>query len=122
MPAPGDAPHIVFVYGTLKRGQVRHAGLAGQRFVGEARTLPRYRMVNLGTFPALVEGGTGSIVGELWSVDAACLARLDYIEAVADDRYRRTRVWLAPPHEQVAAEAYFYTADVSRLPDHGEVW
>lgn len=113
---------IIFVYGTLKRDQVRHFALAGQRFLGEARTLPRYRMVNLGSYPALLEPGTLAVVGELWEVDAACLARLDHVERVADQMYCRTRVALAPPHEAIVAEAYVYLADCSSLPDHGEVW
>ena len=31
---------LLFVYGTLKRGCRNHANLVGQRFVGEARTVP----------------------------------------------------------------------------------
>ena len=119
---PELRPTVVFVYGTLKRGHERHFALADQKFLGEARTLPRYRMVNLGSYPALTEGGASGIAGELWEVDAACVALLDKIEAVADAEYRRARVLLASPHEGVVAEAYFYCADVSALPDHGEVW
>jgi gamma-glutamylaminecyclotransferase len=113
---------IVFVYGTLKRGHVRHFALAGQRFLGEARTRPQYRMVNLGSYPALIECGSAGVVGELWEIDANCLALLDHVERTADLMYRRTRVALAPPHEAVVAEAYFYLADCSTLPDHGDVW
>jgi gamma-glutamylaminecyclotransferase len=114
--------HVVFVYGTLKRGHERHFALADQQFIADARTLPRYRMVNLGTYPGLVEGGSTAVAGELWAVDAACLARLDDIEGVAEALYRRALVHLAPPHTNIAAEAYFYNADVSALPDHGDVW
>jgi gamma-glutamylcyclotransferase (GGCT)/AIG2-like uncharacterized protein YtfP len=117
-----DACTVVFVYGTLKRGHERHFALAGQRFLGEARTLPRYRMVNLGSYPALIEGGAWGIAGELWEVDAACLALLDEIEGVAESEYRRARVFLASPHQDWVAEAYFYCADVSVLPDHGDAW
>jgi gamma-glutamylcyclotransferase (GGCT)/AIG2-like uncharacterized protein YtfP len=113
---------LVFVYGTLKRGQVRHFALARQRFLGEAKTRPLYRMVNLGSYPALTEGGTSAIAGELWEVDAPCLALLDEIESVADSYYRRGAISLAPPHDDLIVEAYFFDADVSDLPDHGEVW
>lgn len=113
---------LVFVYGTLKRGQVRHFALAGQRFAGEARTRPLYRMVNLGSYPAIVEGGASAIAGELWEVDAACLALLDEIESVAEAYYRRGPVSLAPPHDDLFVQAYFFDADVSDLPDHGDVW
>ena len=117
-----DARHVVFVYGTLKRGHVRHFALAGQRFLGEAKTLPRYRMVNLGSYPAIVEPGSFAISGELWEVDVACLALLDEIESVAESEYRRGSILLAPPYDDLFVEAYFYDADVSSLPDHGEVW
>ena len=119
---PLPARSLVFVYGTLKRGQVRHFALKGQRFVGDAKTRPHYRMVNLGSYPALIEGGSSAIAGELWEVDAACLALLDEIESVAEAYYRRGVVSLAPPHDDLRVEAYFFDADVSDLPDHGEVW
>lgn len=121
-PSPDGPRSIVFVYGTLKRGHVRHFALAGQRFLSEARTLPRYRMVNLGSYPAIVESGSSPIIGELWEVDAACLALLDEIESVAQSEYRRRQIALAPPHDDLFVEAYFYDADVSSLPDHGEAW
>jgi gamma-glutamylcyclotransferase (GGCT)/AIG2-like uncharacterized protein YtfP len=113
---------LIFVYGTLKRGHVRHFALAAQRYLGEATTRPRYRMVNLGSYPALIEGGSSAIVGELWEVDATCLALLDEIESVADSYYRRGSVALAPPYDDLSVEAYFYDSDVSDLPDHGESW
>ncbi|TAG31979.1 MAG: hypothetical protein EAZ36_02825, partial [Verrucomicrobia bacterium] len=33
-------PHLVFVYGTLKRGGSNHAFMVGQRFIGLARHAP----------------------------------------------------------------------------------
>lgn len=119
---PSNCRTVVFVYGTLKRGHERHFALTGQRFLSEARTLPQYRMVNLGTYPAMTEGGARGIVGELREVDTACVALLDEIEAVAEAEYYRGRVLLAAPHQDLLAEAYFYGADVSALPDHGEAW
>ncbi|HEV7281037.1 MAG TPA: gamma-glutamylcyclotransferase family protein [Pirellulaceae bacterium] len=122
--SPSRLPTIslIFVYGTLKRGQVRHFALAGQRLLGDAKSRPRYRMVNLGSYPALIEGGASAIAGELWEVDATCLALLDEIESVAEAYYRRGEILLAPPHDDLIVEAYFFDADVSSLPDHGEVW
>jgi len=34
----------IFVYGTLKRGGRNHHFMAGQQFVGEARTAPGYTL------------------------------------------------------------------------------
>ena len=114
--------NTVFVYGTLKRGHCRHFALADQRFVTAARTLPLYRMVNLGSYPAITESGTTSVTGEVYEVTDDCLALLDDIESVADAEYRRAPVRLVPPHDTVQAEAYFYCADLSSLPDHGDTW
>ena len=85
------AAHLIFVYGTLKRGFCRAHLLTGQQFLGEARTQPLYRMFNCGTYPGLklVPKDGLPIVGELWSVDSECLARLDREEGVAEGLYRR---------------------------------
>ena len=119
--------YLIFVYGTLKRGFCRAHFLAGQSFLGEARTLPRYRMYNCGTYPGLkpVEDGL-SIVGELWSVEEACLARLDQEEGVAEGLYSRAVIELARPLPEpvrdTPVEAYFYRPSVAGFPDCGEQW
>ncbi len=77
-------PHLIFVYGTLKRGFPNHALLDGARFVGEATTLERYPMIVQGRYfsPVVIpEAGTGHhIVGEIWEVDDERLAALDELE------------------------------------------
>ena len=45
----------LFLYGTLKRGQRNHHFLAGAECLGAARSLSRYRLVEVGPFPGLVE-------------------------------------------------------------------
>jgi gamma-glutamylcyclotransferase (GGCT)/AIG2-like uncharacterized protein YtfP len=75
-----DAAAAVFVYGTLRQGEPNHALLASARFVGEARTPPAYTLVDLGSYPAMTDGGTSAVTGELYLVDAATLARLDELE------------------------------------------
>jgi len=115
----------LFVYGTLKRGDVRAPLLAGQTFLGEARTAARYRLFNTGDYPALVDAGPlgvagRSILGELWQVDADCLARLDEEEGVDEGLYARRTVALIEPAEP--AESYFFLLPVNGLPDCGERW
>ncbi len=120
--------HWIFVYGTLKRGLCRAGFLAGQHFWGEARTLPRYRMYNCGTYPGLklsAENGL-SIIGELWQVDDECLARRDREEGVADGLYVRHAIELAhtsgEPLPDLLIEAYFYVPGVAGYPDCGDCW
>lgn len=86
------AEHLVFVYGTLMRGQVNHPWLAGARADGEAR-LPGALLHDLGPFPMAV-AGAGVVHGEVYAVTAADLARLDRLEG-HPRLYRRRRMALA---------------------------
>jgi gamma-glutamylaminecyclotransferase len=77
-----DAKHVVFVYGTLLRGEANHAVLRGARFLGTARTTPGYELLDLGEYPAMRAGGATAVEGETYAVDPAHLAELDRFEDV----------------------------------------
>ncbi|MBM3865165.1 MAG: gamma-glutamylcyclotransferase [Verrucomicrobia bacterium] len=115
---------LLFVYGTLQRGRVNHGQLAGQRYLGPARTVPGFRLHDLGGYPGLVPHPATPIgvTGEVWAVEAAALARLDAFEGVGEGLYRRGSVPLAAPYEGEVVEAYFPLADVSGRPVVGETW
>jgi gamma-glutamylaminecyclotransferase len=115
------ATALLFVYGSLKRGQHNHRLLRGQTFVAEAATLPRYRLLDLGPYPGLVQAAAGGrpIRGEVWRVDAATLARLDRFEGVPH-LYDRRPVELADGPQ--AVEAYFYNRDAAGYPECGTSW
>lgn len=120
---------LVFVYGTLMRGECRHAALADQEFLGTAVTQPHYRLYDCGSYPGLVEAAIDSgnrIAGEVWRVSADCLARLDEIEEVDEGLYMRGTVALEkfPSDSQFEGpvEAYFYRQDVSTFEDLGTGW
>ena len=115
----------LFVYGTLKRSECRAHVLAGQDFLAIARTQPRYRLLHCGDYPALVEASLPQrgvrVEGEVWSVDSACLARLDQVEGVSEGLFARREITLLNwPDEPV--EAYFYTRSIDGLRDCGERW
>ena len=116
----------VFVYGTLKTGLELAYLLAGQEFIGPARTRPSFRIASLGDgeYPGLYMSRDAgrSIHGELWFVTPECLAELDRVEGVAEGFYARRPIGLLPPHESAGAHAYFYLGDVSGLPDGGTCW
>jgi gamma-glutamylaminecyclotransferase len=113
----------LFVYGTLKRGQSRHRFLAGQKFIGAARTKALYRLYNLGEYPGLVPAADGvSIEGELWDVRPAQLEVLDREEGCDAGLYRRHKVVLAEPHDRLCAVTYFYQESVRGRPDCGNRW
>ena len=113
---------LLFIYGTLKRGHSRAASLIGQQFLGEARTLARYRLFDCGSYPGLVESDDGlEINGEVWSVDQSCLKQLDVIEAVEQGLYRRGAVELQSAYDS-QVESYFYLLPVGTLADCGDLW
>lgn len=71
---------MVFVYGTLLRGQPNHRLLHGARFVSRDQTKARFDLVDLGGFPAMMDGGKSAVVGEIYAVNSPTLAMLDRLE------------------------------------------
>lgn len=113
----------LFIYGTLKRGHSRAGNLVHQEFLGESKTVARYRMFDCGSYPGLVEHENGiEIIGEVWSVDEDCLRQLDLVEAVDQGLYRRATIQLQPPFGSHSVESYFYLLPVEGLPDCGACW
>jgi len=114
----------LFVYGTLKKGGSNHHFLAGQTFLGSAQTRPGYTLYSLGSYPGLVASpaDTSGVSGELWSVDAPCLARLDVLEGLADGLYRRATIELISPATPSIAETYYYCRSVSGRSALGSTW
>ena len=68
------------MYGSLLRGLRNHRLLERSRFIAADRTRPAFSLRDLGSFPGMVAGGTTSVIGEVWEVDAATLTRLDRLE------------------------------------------
>lgn len=96
-PAPGLTR--VFVYGSLLSDLHNHQHHLGRAVsVGPARTARGWALFSCGAFPAMVERISDErVVGELYDVTAAELARLDRLEGIdADDpergHYQRVRV------------------------------
>jgi gamma-glutamylaminecyclotransferase len=85
---------LLFVYGTLLRGEANHPLLEGCRFLREVATGPGFELVDLGEFPGMVKGGRGSVQGELFSVPRDRFVALDALED-HPRTYWRTSVELA---------------------------
>jgi gamma-glutamylaminecyclotransferase len=116
----GDSKSILFAYGTLKRGQRNHRLLAGQDFLAEATSAPRYRVFDLGDYPGMVgdeENGL-AVRGELWAVGECCLAELDDFEEVPDWFLREPIE--VDGYEQVWA--YYLNAPVPEGAKSGDRW
>lgn len=111
----------LFVYGTLKRGQKNHHFLAGQEFIGEAATMPLYRLYALGWYPGLVldvDDGL-EVQGELWAVDDDALAKMDAFEGVPD-LFARQDVAVRDHFETV--QAYLFNQTVPDGALSGDEW
>lgn len=124
-------PHLVFVYGTLKRGGPNHALLAGQTCVGPARLAPGHALYSLGEYPGLVAepASPDRVIGEIWAVDAVGLAALDELEGLAEGLYARLPAvldeWpdsLTADARFVAVQVYVYLRDVTGRPRLGDTW
>jgi gamma-glutamylcyclotransferase (GGCT)/AIG2-like uncharacterized protein YtfP len=95
---------LLFVYGTLRRGAKNHAWMNGARYAGSARTAACYELVDLGSYPAVVEGGSTAVEGELYEVNDTHVASLDAFEDVPTLYERKlVQMALAPPQP---VEAY----------------
>lgn len=75
---PSGLPDVrLFVYGLLLQGEREHALLEGGQLLGEARTVQRHTLVDLDFYPALLVGGSVSVVGELYLVSRQLRFKLD---------------------------------------------
>lgn len=115
---------LLFVYGTLKRGCCNHAHLAGQTFVGPARTQPGCRLHDLGGYPGIAAHAQDreGVIGEVWSVDAGCLRALDHFEGVHEGLFRREPWPLQAPFAGQKIDAYVPARPIIDRPQLGSEW
>lgn len=115
---------LLFVYGTLKRGCQNHQYLAGQTFVGNARTAPGFRLFDLGGYPGIARKADDhdGVVGEVWSVDDIALQRLDHFEGVHEGLFRREPLPLLPPFADHTIHAYISEQSPIGRKDVGACW
>ena len=76
--------HRVFVYGTLMKGEHHHEVLKEASFVGLGETEASFDLVQIDYYPALLSQGSTRVIGEVYEVDDAMLAKLDELEEVPD--------------------------------------
>lgn len=112
--------HLVFVYGSLKKGFHNHRLVKRADLdLGAATTAQSYLMLGGFSFPFLIDPATlarktdlsdviGRVRGEVYEVDDATLARLDLLEG-HPEFYKRELVEVRPEDhpEPVMAWVYF---------------
>lgn len=76
--------NIVAVYGSLRQGCHNQRMMEGAKFLGTCRTKKTFVMLDLGSFPGVLNRRTPGkkIVVELYEVSDQHLARLDQFEGV----------------------------------------
>ncbi|MDW5443101.1 gamma-glutamylcyclotransferase family protein [Polaromonas sp. SM01] len=94
-PSTAVPSRFVFVYGTLRRGDVRDITRLSPapRFVGMA-SVPGV-LYHLGRYPGVILGGAGRVLGEVYAIDPALEYQLDIIEGVLpqpNDEYFKREV------------------------------
>ena len=105
--------HNIFVYGTLRKTDVRNSVLWNSKFLGDYKSIPKYTMYSLGAFPCITFGGKTSIVGEVYAVDDYMLDKLDLIEG-HPSFYTRMPIELLDNSTEISsvnAQAYFIVND-----------
>jgi len=122
--------HMVFVYGTLMRGERNHGLLAGAEFIGDA-IMENAELYDLPYgFPALKQAENNEVVGEVYVVGDELLYALDKLEGYDRRRdegmylRRRGKVKLTNGGE---VEAFYYLwnrplPEGSIYVDSGERW
>ncbi len=116
-------PNLLFVYGTLKQGH-RNAHInQGVRVPGEFVTVERFPLYLIGpmVLPWLVNhpGQGDPVVGELYEVDDAALARTDALERLTEpDWYTRAEIAVRRRDDPraPAQRAFVYFGSAARLP------
>lgn len=109
------------VYGTLKKGYHNNRLLAGQEFVREVKTKPKYRLYSLGSFPAMViDDKNGEVCeGELWRADDNSVAAMDRLEG-HPNWYRRQEIEVEGTDEPV--QGYIYLGSIKGCTDVTPCW
>ena len=111
---------ILFFYGSLKRGLSNHHRVAGQAYLADAVTVPAYRIVEIGQYGGMIRDDANGLAvrGELWAVDAKCLAELDEFE-MGEGLWARMPVEIAG---HFGVQSYCWTGPKPTAGRSGAVW
>lgn len=114
--------NLIFCYGSLKQGHHNHEVISfdfdthsrnkGYDYLGKAKTVDKFIMYDMGSFPAIAFDKNGKPVsGELYAIDDATFDLLDTLEGYPEN-YNRKLVKL-----DVDVEAWIYFYDPESVDD-----
>lgn len=102
-----ESNHLVFVYGTLRKGHCNHHLLKDARCCGIGRSEARYAMYLKNGYPYITSSETRyQIVGELYAVDDSTLVTLDRFEG-HPRYYERREIPVLVGNDRYTAWVYF---------------
>ena len=104
--------HLVFVYGTLRKGYGNNALLTGCDCLGVFETTEKSFKMFTGSFPIVTPTGAGAIRGELYEISDRVFRNLDMLEGYprfydrkkvrVKDEENTTEAWMYIHHEEPA--------------------
>lgn len=97
---------LLFVYGTLMKGRCNDHYLREEKYLGIGR-LKNYEMYHVSTYPGIIEGPGGYVVGELYEIDEATLKSLDVLEDEGN-LFNRKQIQVSFDGDLLDAYAYIW--------------
>ena len=98
---------FVFVYGSLKKGFYNHSLLSSSRLIGVAKTLEKYCMIDMGSFPGVsITEEVSVISGEVYEVSEEEFERLDMLEGYPSF-YNRKKVKVIIGYAEMEVWMYY---------------
>jgi len=112
--------HLIFVYGTLRKGQCNHHFLDRSKFLGNAKTKRRYALYG-NWLPFLSRAGSVShVTGEIYSIDDTALSQLDQLEGHPDAYKREQAEVVLEDGKELLAWIYFCDTPQGDLIESGD--
>ena len=113
--AKAEGRSLVFVYGTLQRGNSNYSHYLKESSFISAAVLEGYRMHDLGYYPGIREEEGSSVKGEVFLVTPTVRENLDRLEGEGS-LYKRRLVPLNIQGAAVQAHVYEYLQDTRNTP------
>lgn len=112
--------HRVFVYGTLRKGFGNHGLLAAAKFICNAVSLSKFKMIASG-IPYVSKEPVSNIIGEVYEVTDDELSSLDRLEGHPNWYYREPiNLKNIETGEELEAEIYFNDGGKGQLIESGD--
>jgi gamma-glutamylaminecyclotransferase len=112
--------YLVFVYGTLRKGQGNHYLFKSSKFIGNAKTKLSYALyVNWVPFLSRT-ASVSQVTGEVYSIDDATLLNLDRLEGHPDAYKRDQAEVVLEDGTELIAWIYFYDVAEGDLIESGD--